>query len=686
MAEFSTPQGGLARGLQSGIHLGLQYEEVQDKKQQRALAQKEAERKARRDKLELSKMFKDRLLESADINDPKLRKMYLKQVFSAAEEFTGQKTPTALSDLANNDPEQFRTMLQMADKQGLTMVDIWKVAGNPLDAASALQAFSKAQQTDATRSALGATTTDLVPSQASAEGPDAGLIASIQARIADRKKGLANAVAAGASEAGIKELQNAIDVDEKYLVDLSKQRGAARQAEDEKPITGDVFAKAYEIPTYRKLITEGKIFPGMTYREYRAAIKGVGTSPTQGGQTPAAGAATGTAASPTTTPQGPVKTTTSPTSLSKTEESKFQAWYAGQAKKLGLNPNPDDPQHFYDWRAAYKAGAKPDASGHWPSTYKREGHPNMVVGGVNTKTGEPEAPIVRPAPVTPVTPTRTPLDVTSPGITTPGALGSSQMPLDERGRIEYQQAAQLRNQQLPESLVRETGVTSYGALANGIVSGKIKPMSPIQLARKEQAAKNIEHVYGKKFEDYQVKGEAARISRAMNETMLSMIQQAGTTGPGLSSIREGINAVITTIIPGFNPTGMTELQMMKALSTKMAIEDLKNVGGNDSDKDFLRAITSNPNIFNVPEANVLMLTYRIQSNILDEHRAKMAQKWVDRYESLSASDEKGRRFDEVWSVWASKPENSAVKMLQDALGSKDLRDLYKRFGIPYRGK
>jgi hypothetical protein len=85
-------------------------------------------------------------------------------------------------------------------------------------------------------------------------------------------------------------------------------------------------------------------------------------------------------------------------------DSHFRAWYAFHAKKQGLSPDPDDPQHFYDYRAAHKAGAKPDRSGHWPSEFKREGHPNLVIDGVDTRTGEPakaaweSAPIVEDAP------------------------------------------------------------------------------------------------------------------------------------------------------------------------------------------------------------------------------------------------------------------------------------------------
>ena len=71
------------------------------------------------------------------------------------------------------------------------------------------------------------------------------------------------------------------------------------------------------------------------------------------------------------------------------DENAFQSWYGSHAKTLGLNPNPDDPRHFYDYRAAYQAGAEPVSDGHWPSQFKLEGHPRTIIDGVNTKTGEP---------------------------------------------------------------------------------------------------------------------------------------------------------------------------------------------------------------------------------------------------------------------------------------------------------
>ena len=70
------------------------------------------------------------------------------------------------------------------------------------------------------------------------------------------------------------------------------------------------------------------------------------------------------------------------------EEQQFRFWYSNHAQRWGLNPNPYDPQHFYDYKAAWKMGAAPDETGHWPSQFKIEGHPRMFIDGVNTKTGE----------------------------------------------------------------------------------------------------------------------------------------------------------------------------------------------------------------------------------------------------------------------------------------------------------
>lgn len=75
-------------------------------------------------------------------------------------------------------------------------------------------------------------------------------------------------------------------------------------------------------------------------------------------------------------------------------EQAFRSWYTGWAKKAGINPDPDDPKHKYDYRGAYKAGVVPkidkaDGRYHWDSRFKADDHPNRYVNGIDTKTGNP---------------------------------------------------------------------------------------------------------------------------------------------------------------------------------------------------------------------------------------------------------------------------------------------------------
>lgn len=64
------------------------------------------------------------------------------------------------------------------------------------------------------------------------------------------------------------------------------------------------------------------------------------------------------------------------------DETAFRQWATSEGVA-----DPDAPESFYDYRAAYRAGAGPDATGHWPSQFKLEGHPDLIVGGFDTRTG-----------------------------------------------------------------------------------------------------------------------------------------------------------------------------------------------------------------------------------------------------------------------------------------------------------
>jgi len=59
----------------------------------------------------------------------------------------------------------------------------------------------------------------------------------------------------------------------------------------------------------------------------------------------------------------------------------FDDWYKNTSKTYGLDPNPKDWEHFYDYEGAFNAGIMgPDEeTGHWPSEYKHDFHPNRFI-------------------------------------------------------------------------------------------------------------------------------------------------------------------------------------------------------------------------------------------------------------------------------------------------------------------
>jgi len=86
------------------------------------------------------------------------------------------------------------------------------------------------------------------------------------------------------------------------------------------------------------------------------------------------------------------------------EEDAFRRWYAERVRRtarpgFSLDPDPDAPEHHYDYRAAFRAGAEPaldesDWLYHWPSEFKADDHPRRFLpvgkGGAMVDTRKDE--------------------------------------------------------------------------------------------------------------------------------------------------------------------------------------------------------------------------------------------------------------------------------------------------------
>ena len=65
--------------------------------------------------------------------------------------------------------------------------------------------------------------------------------------------------------------------------------------------------------------------------------------------------------------------------LAPEEDVEFSHWYSNIAEKSNLSSDPDDPRHYYDYRAAYEEGVESDKDRHLPSRFKHDLHPNRYI-------------------------------------------------------------------------------------------------------------------------------------------------------------------------------------------------------------------------------------------------------------------------------------------------------------------
>ena len=65
--------------------------------------------------------------------------------------------------------------------------------------------------------------------------------------------------------------------------------------------------------------------------------------------------------------------------LAPEEDAGFLDWYSDVAERANLSSDPEDPRHYYDYKAAYEAGANLDERKHLPSQFKHDLHPDRYI-------------------------------------------------------------------------------------------------------------------------------------------------------------------------------------------------------------------------------------------------------------------------------------------------------------------
>jgi len=70
----------------------------------------------------------------------------------------------------------------------------------------------------------------------------------------------------------------------------------------------------------------------------------------------------------------------------------FKDWWSKVLDIHDYGDDPDDPLHYYNYRAAFEAGhpIPTEKGGHWSSEFKHDLHPNRFVRGDDQSVGIPD--------------------------------------------------------------------------------------------------------------------------------------------------------------------------------------------------------------------------------------------------------------------------------------------------------
>lgn len=194
-----------------------------------------------------------------------------------------------------------------------------------------------------------------------------------------------------------------------------------------------------------------------------------------------------------TNPITDIRTSNYRTPLDPNSEFAFKSWYTDYAQQNGLDPNPDDPLHQYDYRGYWDANRKDpkryfpsvdpeDGRMHLPSEFKDDDHPNRYVtenGQVwDTKLDKPaEVPAIRALlKSTPINPEIAQLDLSK---VQPKAMTFGVAPGDQVGRTVKEQG-QPGTQMDPLFVRGVTGVLQGGVGLAGQVGSLVEMAGTLQ--------------------------------------------------------------------------------------------------------------------------------------------------------------------------------------------------------------
>lgn len=240
-----------------------------------------------------------------------------------------------------------------------------------------------------------------------------------------------------------------------------------------------------------------------------------------------------------------------------------------------------------------------------------------------------------------------------PGIVAPSRTGSPRAPV---GPVETPaEAAELKRRTgaLDNDLLRDPAVAKAGLKTVGELEDRLAADPTFRLTDKAalerlvSAQRQEAETAFKDLTTIRTRSETARERKAAYTIIAAVAERSGPTGPWITPIREQVNK-LAQVIGVSNPRGMSEIELGHAMSTRLAVSGLKDVGGNDTEKELQKLMLSNPNLF--ASSKGLYILIRVGSHLEDLkiQQGLQAERWKNFYGDLNRPNNNGESFQEVF--------------------------------------
>lgn len=218
-------------------------------------------------------------------------------------------------------------------------------------------------------------------------------------------------------------------------------------------------------------------------------------------------------------------------------------------------------------------------------------------------------------------------------------------------------------------VLRETGLPA-GTLQRDIPKGA-------QMLTPEQSA-GIQHsatAAGTELTDVIHQGNVARQTVPMLDVAIAASTRAGITGPLVTPVREAVMKIGNLF--GVVTPGQTALQLIDAITPRLAVQLTSQMKGQQSDREFLAGIQSAANKGQTNQAFAMVAYFTRELGALAIEKERQARIWTANREhpGLNIPDKQGRTFQEVFDASVEKVNSDRGTIGERAASA---------FNVPYK--